>query len=254
MATEHSSTGDPARSLALLWGTQSPATRGPKGRVTVAEVVDVAVQLADREGLGVLSMRRIAAELGIGTMSLYTYVPGKAELLDLMLDAVYGEQAEAVEPTADWRVRLEQVARQNWALYHRHPWLLQVATVRPVLGPNLLAKYERELSAVADTGLDDLEMDAVVALVGGLVETAARRSIEASDVRTRTGMTDEEWWQSRAPFLDAVVRAEEFPLASRVGAAVGEAHGSSGDPEELFAFGLRWVLDGIEILLSTRTQ
>ncbi|MQA01187.1 MAG: TetR family transcriptional regulator [Streptosporangiales bacterium] len=253
MATDFSSTGDPARSLALLWGTEERGRRGPKGRVTVAAIVRAAVDLADREGLGALSMRKIATEVGVGTMSLYTYLPGKAELLDLMLDAVYAETAKPDDPAAGWRARLEQVARENWALYRRHPWMLQVATPRPVLGPNLMAKYEHELRAVADSGLDDLEMDAVVALVADLVQAAARRAVQAREVRARTGMTDEEWWQTRAPFLDTVVRADEYPLASRVGAAVGEAHGSAGDPEQLFEFGLRRVLDGIEVLLSART-
>ena len=85
-----SGSGDLSRSLELLWGTREPATRGPKAELSLERIVDAAVALADREGLGALSMRRVATELGVGTMSLYRHVPGKGELLDLMLDRVGG--------------------------------------------------------------------------------------------------------------------------------------------------------------------
>ncbi len=93
-----------------------------------------------------MSMRRVADELGVGAMTLYRYVPGKAELLDvMMLDTVYGELPRR-EVDGDWRAKLDEVARENRELYLRHPWLLQVATSRPPLGPHLMAKYEYELS------------------------------------------------------------------------------------------------------------
>ena len=103
-------------------------------------------------------MRKVAERLGVGTMSLYTYVPGKAELLDLMVDASVGPST-----TVDgrWRERLEQIAREQWERYHRHPWLLEITMVRPVLGPNVTARYEHELQAIDGIGLTDIEMDAV---------------------------------------------------------------------------------------------
>src|SRR6266545_6160223 len=98
-------------------------------------------------------MRRVAEHLGVSAMSLYTYVPGKAELIDLMLDTVYGEAVGAGDEAEGWRARLASIARQSWALYLRHPWLLQVATARPPLGPNTADKYEHDLRAVAGIGL-----------------------------------------------------------------------------------------------------
>ncbi|MFC7716310.1 TetR/AcrR family transcriptional regulator C-terminal domain-containing protein [Nonomuraea recticatena] len=132
-------------------------------------------------------MRRVAEKLGVGTMSLYTYVPGKPELLDVMLDTVYGETARPEDVPGGWRGRLEQIARENWALYLRHPWLLQVATSRPVLGPHTTAKYEYELRAIDGIGLSDVEMDSVITLVTGFVHGAARGPWRRSRRRSTRG-------------------------------------------------------------------
>jgi AcrR family transcriptional regulator len=126
MSIEHSGAGDPAKSLELLWGLQARPTRGPKPALTVAAVVEAAVRIADTEGLAAMSMRRVADELGVGAMTLYRYVPGKGELLDVMLDSVYAElPLRRIE--GDWRAKLEEVARENRELCLRHPWTLYVA-------------------------------------------------------------------------------------------------------------------------------
>ncbi len=126
MTTEYPGRGNPQRSLELLWGEPKVPSRGPKPGLDLARIVRTAIELADAEGLAALSMRRVAERLGVGAMSLYTYIPGKAELLDLMLDQVQGELLMEELPGGDWRARLEARARQDWALYERHPWLLQI--------------------------------------------------------------------------------------------------------------------------------
>jgi AcrR family transcriptional regulator len=195
-------------------------------------------------------MRRVAEQLGVGTMSLYTYVPGKAELLDVMLDTVY---AEPVPPDGGaWRARLEHIARENFALYQRHPWLLQVATSRPVLGPNAIAKYDNELRAIDGIGLTDVEMDSVLTLVTGFVHGAARGAVEAAAAEQSTGVSDEQWWYAHAPYLDRISDPRRFPVAARVGTAAGEAHNAAYNPQHAFEFGLQRVLDGIEVLVGGR--
>jgi AcrR family transcriptional regulator len=254
-STVYGGSGDPARSLALLWRHSSPdARRGRKGRtdLDVDRIVRAAIELADADGLASLSMRKVADKLGVGAMSLYTYVPSKAELLDLMVDAACDEAPGPVEDNQGWRAKLEQVARGNWAMYHRHPWMLQASVYRPGLGPNAIAKYERELGAVEGIGLTDLEMDSVVSLIAGYVEGAARRSVEKAQVEQQTGMTDDQWWAAYAPLLTKLVDFSRYPIASRVGAAAGEAHGSAYDPDHAFEFGLQRVLDGIEVLVGSR--
>ncbi|WP_157250047.1 TetR/AcrR family transcriptional regulator C-terminal domain-containing protein [Nonomuraea typhae] len=253
MTIEYTGKGDPARSLALLWRTSERVSRKGKPDLSVTRIVWAAIEVADSEGLPALSMRRVAEKLGVGTMSLYTYVPGKPELLDVMLDTVYGETERPEDPPGGWRERLAQIARENWRLYLRHPWLLQVATSRPVLGPNLTAKYDYELRAMDGIGLTDVEMDAVLTLVTGFVHGTARGAVEAAQAESRTGLTDEEWWAAHAPFLARIADPARFPVAARVGQATGEAHGSAYSPEHAFEFGLERVLDGIEALITHRT-
>jgi AcrR family transcriptional regulator len=185
-------------------------------------------------------------------MSLYTYVPSKAELLDLMVDRVCAETARPEDVPGGWRARLELVARENWALYRRHPWLLQVATGRPPLGPNLIAKYDYELRAVDGVGLTEIEMDLVVNLVTDYVHGAARAAVEAAQAQQRTGMSDEEWWESYAPLLEQVFDAERYPTAAHVGAVAGAEYGAASDPVRAFEFGLQRVLDGVEALIRNR--
>lgn len=257
MTGEFTGTGDPARSMAPLWPAEESSTQraapGSNQRHTVAQIVGAAIELADARGITSLSMRKVSQQLGVGTMSIYTYIPAKAELLDSMLDTVYGEAASNLVD-GGWRDRLEQVARENWALYQRHPWLLQVATGRPPLGPNLIAKYELELSAVDGIGLNDVEMDSVITLVNGFVHGAARGAAEATAIADQTGVTDEQWWAAIAPYLVKAFDATTFPLASRVGAAAGEQHGAEYDFGHAFEFGLARLLDGIEVFISRRAN
>ncbi|WP_327086881.1 TetR/AcrR family transcriptional regulator [Nonomuraea sp. NBC_01738] len=252
MTTEYSGKGDPARSLALLWRTSERTSRKGKPDLSVDRIVRAAIEVADGEGLAALSMRRVAERLGVGTMSLYTYVPGKPELLDVMLDTVYGEASGGGDLPEGWRAGLERVARDNWALYLRHPWLLQVAVSRPVLGPNATAKYDRELAAVDGIGLGDLEMDSVLTLINGFVHGAARGAVESARAESATGMSDAEWWAAHGPFLSRVTDPERFPRAARVGRSAGEALQAPYSPEHAFEFGLARVLDGVEVLVDKR--
>jgi AcrR family transcriptional regulator len=247
--TEFSGSGDPARSIALLWRTTERAGRSG---LSVDRIVEAAIAVADEEGLGALTMRRVAERLGVGTMSIYTHVPSKAELIDVMLDTVLAEVTGPDHVDGSWRERLAGIAYDLRALYLRHPWLLQVATARPPMGPNLIAKYEYELRAVDGIGLSDVEMDAVVTLIDGFVHGAVRRAIDAAEVERRTGLTEEQWWYRQAPLLERVLDPARFPLAVRVGTAAGEEHQAAYDPEHAFAFGLQRVLDGIEALVRER--
>jgi AcrR family transcriptional regulator len=232
MAREHSGAGDPTSSLVLLWRT--PARVGPSG-LGPDRIVQGAIELADADGLSAVSMRRVADRLGAGTMSLYTHVPGKAELLNAMLDVVLAETARPQDVPGGWRGRLEVVARENLALLRRHPWILEVDIGRPPLGPNMIAKYDYELRAVEGIGLTDLEMDAVVTLVLSHAAGAARATADADG--------------ARAPVLHQFLTPERFPLAVRVGVAVAEANDGAPDPDHAFSFGLQRLLDGIESYL-----
>lgn len=250
MSTEFTGRGDPKRTMELLWGLQEPGRRGPKPRFTVDDIASAAIAVADAEGIEALSMRRVAQALGVSTMALYTYVPSKEELIDVMLDRVLGESRPPAE--GGWRDRLEHVAREDWDRGHRHPWVLQVGAHRPPLGPNLLTRFETVLSVLEGLGLSDLEMDAVAGLLHSYVQGAVRQAVQARQVALRTGMSDEQWWLLHEPWIERVLDRERFPLASRVGQAVGEAFNQVTDPVANFEFGLKRVLDGIEVFVGRK--
>lgn len=243
---------DPARSMALLWRTREPVPREGRTDLGVDRITRAAIEIADSEGLGALTMRRVSEVLGVGTMTPYTYVPGKAELLDLMVDAVYGELPEIDPAAGDWRDRLERIALDNWGMYQRHPWLAYVETNRPVLGPNLLAKYDRELAALVDTGLGDVELDSALGLVLGHVRSTARAAAEQVELVRSTGLTEDQWWQAHAPWLAKFVGAGEYPIAARVGAAAGQEHNAAYSADHALRFGLERLLDGVAVLVTQR--
>jgi AcrR family transcriptional regulator len=245
---------DPARSLGLLWRT---GTRTGRSGLTVDSVVASAIEVADAEGLEAVSMRRVAQQLKVGTMSLYTHVPGKTDLTDLMVDAALGElYADLDEPSrapGGWRGALMFVARSNWDLYLRHPWLLDVSSARPVLGPHTTAKYEAELRPLDGLGLTDLEMDSVLTLVLTHVQGTARALVGVGRTSEETGMSDAEWWEITAPVLDRLIDGRHFPVSARVGQSAGEAFDAASDPVHAMTFGLEVILDGVATLIARRS-
>lgn len=252
---KRSGRGDPSGTLSRLWGTRVVPSRGPKHALASAQVVEAAIQVADADrDLAQLSMRRVAVSLGVGTMSLYTYVASRDELVEMMLDNVYGEAVRDLRDrnTTDWQHGLRAVADVNWALYLRHPWVLKVFTGRPALGPNAIAKYDQELTVIDGIGLTDVEMDAVLTLLLTHVEGVARRQVESDQVIDRTGITDQQWWQQIGPTFAQVFDATRFPLANRVGQAAGQAHQAAHDPEHAYRFGLDRLIDGVAALIARR--
>ncbi|MGH3715798.1 MAG: TetR/AcrR family transcriptional regulator [Micromonosporaceae bacterium] len=230
----------------------SSRRRGPRQRLDIDQLVEVAIGLADSDGLDAVTMRRVAQELRVSPMSLYTYVPGKAELLDLMLDTVYQRMPRRTPADQTWRGRLEAVAHDNRELSQRHPWVAEVGTSRPPLGPGLMAKYEYELRALDGAGLDDVERDAALTYLLGFVASCARAATDARAARHESAMSDEQWWAANQPLLARMFDATAYPTAARVGSAAGEAHGAAYSPDHAYEFGLRRVLDGLGVLIESR--
>ncbi|TDC60223.1 TetR/AcrR family transcriptional regulator [Micromonospora sp. KC207] len=239
--------GDPAHTLALLWREPGfgRSSRGPKQGLTVDRIVDLAVELADQVGLDGVSMRSVAKALGVAPMSLYTYVPGKAELLDLMVDTVYLRMPRPALDQKVWRARLTAIAQQNRALFKAHPWLVEVSTARPPLGPGLMAKYEYELRAFAGLNLDDVTTDDALAYLLTFVQAASRAALTARASQRDTAMNDEQWWAANEPLLARVFDPEAYPTAVRIGSAAGAAHAAAYDADHAYTFGLARVLDGL---------
>ena len=250
MASERKSTADPARSLAILWRTREPTSRSSGPGLSVDRIVRAAIAIADAEGLDALTMRRVAEALGVGTMSVYTYVPGKAELLDLMMDAAYAAMPRPDRSGWRWRDRVAAIAEDNRSLFEQHPWAAEVSTARPPLGPGLMGKYEHELTAFEDMALDDVTRDDCLTHLLAFVQGWARSAADTRAAQTESAMSDRQWWQANAPLLEKVFDAEQYPTAVRVGSAAGDAHGTAYDAEHAYEFGLARVLDSFEALVG----
>ncbi|TLF75175.1 TetR/AcrR family transcriptional regulator C-terminal domain-containing protein [Nocardia cyriacigeorgica] len=247
---ERSSAGDPVRTLELLWRVPTPPGRGPKQRSSVDEVVAAAIEIADAEGIAAVTMRAVAAHLGLTPMATYTYVPGKAELIDLMLDAVYLAMPRADLDGLPWRERVATVAAENRTMLTEHPWVADISTTRPPLGPGQTAKYDHELRAFDGLGLDDVQMDAALTYLLGFVTSVARIANDTARAAADSSISDSEWWERAGPLLESRITPEQFPLATRVGAAAGSAHDAAYSADHAFEFGLARVLDGLDRLIS----
>ncbi|PSL04764.1 TetR family transcriptional regulator [Haloactinopolyspora alba] len=246
MTTEFSGSGDVGRSLELLWGLQEKPTRGPKPGLTLERIVDAAITVADTEGLGALSMRRVSTELGVGTMSLYRYVPGKAELLDLMLDrvAVTGNEELGAAELLGWRRALEIQGQGTWELCLAHPWYPQVDQTRAMLGPNNVASLEYVMRHLVDSGLSDQEKIMVVSAVDFFVCAVARAHLNAMDAERRTGVSEEEFWAAQEPLLVRAMSAGAYPTLAQL-----HEDTFTFSFEQIRDLGMRAILDGIEARL-----
>jgi AcrR family transcriptional regulator len=242
--------GNVARSLELMWQGDAQARPGPRPGLTLGQIVVAAVALADREGLSALSMRRVASELGVGTMSLYRYVPGKGELLDLMLDHVNGVPDGAPDPRSlSWRRALEEMAWGIWDLYQAHPWLLHVNQSRPVLGPNSLAGFNHVLAGLADLDLDGRDGVALILAVESYVVGTARAFLLRQQAAEESGVSDEEFWAAQGPMLTKAMATGDYP---EVAGLPEDAFTISG--REALEFGLRALLDGLESFLAAKAR
>lgn len=242
-----SGSGLPA-GIEAAWGLRERRTKGPKPGLTLNRIVDAAVRLAASDGLGAVSMSRVAADLGVSTMSLYRYVASKDELLLLMEDAAFGTPPPGPAPDEDWRAGLTAWAWALRAAFHRNPWALRIPTSAPPLTPHSVAWMERALACLRDTRLSEGAKISVLLLVTGFVRNEARLSADLAAAAERTGDGTEQSMASWARLLRKVTDPERFPAVSAALAA-GELD-APGGPDDEFVFGLARILDGVEALVD----
>lgn len=230
----------------LVWSKQrrTPRRQAP----SVDQIVRAAIKIADTEGLAALSMRRVAAELGSGTASLYRYVASRDELLDLMIDAVRGEAAPP-PLSGDWRTDLAHVARHARATLLRHPWLGLELAGRPALGANSLRHYDVALAAAAELTPDiTLAANAVDTVLAYVLGAVAREQAEQQAQR-RSGLTKQQWQASVGSYVRDVIASGAYPQFARW---VLEA--DDPGPDQRFDFGLACVLDGVAASVQPRSR
>jgi len=231
-------------SIELAWGLRDAGTRGPKRGLTLDRIVGAGIKVALTDGLGALSMARIAAELGVGTMSLYRYVAAKDELLALMVDQALGAPRPGA-PGEDWRAGLRRWAVGLRAAYGRHPWSLRVPISGPPLGPNNVAWLDNALAALAGTPLSEQEKLSTVLLLSGFVRNDA--TLTADFAAAAAG---EPVMPGYGEVLGRLIDPERLPSLHQ--AIVSGSLDDEDDPDAEFEFGLARILDGVAALYAHR--
>jgi AcrR family transcriptional regulator len=227
-------------SLELLWGDRAKSTRGPRPSSSLDEIVELAIAIADSEGVDAVSMPQVAKRLGMTTMSLYRYVRSKDELVDVMLDTAIGLPPQLGRITT-WRRRTERWARAEWEVFLRHPWILRLVPHRSALGPNRIAWLDAGLLALAPADLEAPEAFAVFQLVDGFVRGAAQDAVAFREAGERGG---EGWWEAA---LTRGMADDRYPN-------VGRIMSSSAEPLDPLEFGLARLLDGVEAMIQSRPE
>jgi AcrR family transcriptional regulator len=229
----------------LVWFDE-PAPPRATEQLSRERIVAAALELADREVRGEITMRALATRLGVRSpMALYRYVGSKDGLVDLMVDQIYGQIS--VLRGGGWRPALRELGRTGWDAVQRHPWFARLAFSRPPLGPNALAVYDGGLAELESLGLDAATRMGFIDTVLGHVLGSGLALLEEQTMRARVGLTtDEELEDAAGPYLERIAAAGEFP------------HFSSWatDPDrravapQSFDTVLEWLLDGLTTLLA----
>ncbi|MFE9775451.1 TetR/AcrR family transcriptional regulator [Streptomyces sp. NPDC005931] len=225
----------------VIWARPERAGRGPRPAYRRADIAAAAVRIADAEGLDAVSMRRVAAELGCGTMSLYNYVPRKEDLYELMVDAVSGEH-ELWEPAGDWRADMLRVAHRTRALMHRHPWLPRLMSPVHGFSPNGLRHLEHCLACLdplPETYGTKLEL---IAMLNGVVTTYVTSELAMTERARSLPWSQEQEHAARTAYLAGRIATGTYP---RMAAAFAEDSGPI-DMEAVFERALGRVLDGFD--------
>ncbi len=231
----------------VIWDRPERAGRGPAPSLSRDEIATAAVALADRRGIEAVSMRSLAVELGVGATSLYRYVARKDELIELMVDAVMGNDLQ-FEVRGDWRDDLRSFAQGLRAMTLRHPWMAVPSAGLRNFGPKTAGRYEQVLNTIDGLGLDIDEMLVMVETLDAFVRGRALEELSEQEAVRRSGLDQEQWMQTQIPYIESLIASGRYPLLTRVVFDARAPH----DPHRLehgFELGLERVLDGLATML-----
>ena len=244
----------------LLWGAGPKSSRGPKASLSPDDVVQAAMEIADEEGLGALSMHVLAAKLGFTTMALYRYFPSKDALIDAIIDAGLGAPPKP-KRRGTWRQDVRHWAYAKRAMMIARPWVAELPFVAAPHGPNWLSWHEAFLQAVANTGVGPEDMMDMLGIVDGFVRGNSDTVVSLARAQAR-GISFEEWAAAVGADLARAINNPDYPVLSAI--LTSESGGISessplpkrkGKPrtmEEHFDFGLERVLDGIQMYIDSQ--
>lgn len=229
-------------SIEMAWGVRDRPAKGPKRALSLEQIVAAAITVARTEGIGAVSMSRVAGELGTSAMSLYRYVSAKQELLDLMIDAALGPPPP--RPDGDWRAAMTDWAWRYMLTHREHAWIVGIPLTAPPITPNQIRWLEYGLTVLSETGMHIGEQVAVILLLGGHVRNEARMAVEIQDDGSFAS-----YWQVIGTLIDE----RDFPtLSANIEGIIAMDQEQADDPDEQFVFGLERLLDGVEVLIKDR--
>lgn len=236
------------KSIATAWGVREQPRKGPKPALTLDRIVEAAIRVADSDGLGAVSMGRVAAEAGTAPMSLYRHVASKDELIDLMVDAAWGPMLSPPVPGEGWRAGLARCAWEMRGATKRHPWVVRVPLHSLPVMPNEVAWFDSILGCLRGTGLTEARKASVAMLLSGYVRNLATLEADITAAVVASGQTPLEWMAGWGAILGDVADRDRFPaLAAFMDAQV---YAAEDGPDDEFVFGLDRILDGIEALIG----
>ncbi|MFD0673560.1 TetR/AcrR family transcriptional regulator [Cohnella sp. GCM10027633] len=238
----------------LSWGIVKPSRRGPKGELSIAKIVEAAVEIADREGLAGLSMNRVASALGFTTMSLYRYIASKEDLLVLMQEAVSGADIPPEREDADWRAEMKGYVHACIQVFVKHPWYGDIPIAGIPTTPNALRFVDWALRTMRHFPVNDYEKMSFLLLLSsyarsyGIIHRDAMRMIQAGG--TMEGFNG----MMAGPALRKLVKPDLYPelhpvVASGIFTGEQEQHNPVANDLE---FGLERILDGIAAYLERK--
>jgi AcrR family transcriptional regulator len=236
-------------SLAAAWGLDQRPGKGPKRGLSLKQIVDAAVRVGDTEGLAAISMARVAAELGAGTMALYRYVGSKSELIALVVDAAFGPPPPLPESATYWRPALSHWAASQLAAMRSQMWAVPIPISGPPATPHQVAWLEQGLRCLRGTGLDESAKLSVILLISGYVRNQASLEAQFDAALSAAGTTDQQLMADYNRILGVLTRDQDFPEVRAVIAS--GVMGKADDWDDEFAFGLDRILDGIGVLVDS---
>ncbi len=246
MTTSGPRPGSRAAVPASIWEMPEHGGRGPRPKHSRAEIAAAAVSVADAEGIDAVTMRRVAAGLGMGTMSLYNYVPSKEHLVQLMIDHVSGEYRyprpqPAGGPAPEPRAGILDLARQGRDITRLHPWLPRVMQRPPVLGPGALRYVEHFLGLLSGSDLDTGAKMEILGMVNGFAISYGGVQAALAEERARTGVTEEEQAEAQVAGLVSAAASGRFP---NLAAALAGPPPPPRDAGEIFDRCVLRLIDG----------
>ncbi|HRP07258.1 MAG TPA: TetR/AcrR family transcriptional regulator [Gemmatimonadales bacterium] len=227
----------------LLWEERPQGGRGPKPSLTPEQVVEAAIEIADADGLGAVTMHAVAARLGFTTMALYRYFPSKEALYDAIVDAGMGLPPEPAEPNGNWREEVAGWAHAKREMLCARPWLAELPFVAAPHGPNWMAWLEALTRPLSRIGLTPAEVGQMISVIDGYTRGSSDTSIALARARAR-GISERDWAAAVGADLGRAIGDPRFPAFAAILTAPSDRHPLT--MKEGFEFGLQRVLDGIE--------